>query len=100
MPFLANFIIQAFVDRTRQAASNFGKIDLKRDVMKHQKKQRGKHLMQSNTVSTSALMNQGVHEMRMKLYEQAVDNFSIVIKKENGDNKEQAYLLRSKCLTM
>ena len=94
------FIIKEFVDRTRQAASNFGKMDLKRDVMKHQRKQRGKYLMQSsNSLSTKALMNLGIHEMRMKLFEQAVEKFTQVIK-ENGDHKEQAYLLRSKCLTM
>ena len=99
MLLLANFITQEFVDRTRQAASNFGKIDLKTDVIKYQRKQRGKYLIQSNNLSTMALMNQGMHEMRMKLYEQAVDNFTMVIN-ENGDTKEQAYLLRSKCLTM
>ena len=96
----AEFIIKEFIDRTRQAASNFGKMDLKRDVMKHQRKQRGKYLMQSsNSLSTKALMNLGIHEMRMKLFEQAVEKFTQVIK-ENGDHKEQAYLLRSKCLTM
>ena len=47
-----------FVDRNRQAATNHGKKDLKRDVYISQKKQRGTMLIQANKMSTKAVLNQ------------------------------------------
>ena len=38
--------------------------------------------MQANNLSTKAIMNQGIYEMRMKMYEKAVENFSMVIREE------------------
>ena len=37
--------------------------------------------MQANNLSTRALMNQGIYEMRMKMFEKAVEHFSMVIRK-------------------
>ena len=67
-----------FVDKLRQAANNHGKKDLKKDVIICQRKKKGKFLMQANNLSTKAIMNQGIYEMRMKMYEKAVENFSFV----------------------
>ena len=71
-----------FVDKLREAAANQGKKDLKRDVILCEKRKRGKYLMQANNLSTRALMNQGIYEMRMKMFEKAVEHFSMVIRKE------------------
>ena len=46
------------MDRNRQAATNHGKKDLKRDVYISQKKQRGTMLIQANKMSTKAVLNQ------------------------------------------
>ena len=81
----------------RQATATQGKKDLKKDVISCQKKQRGKLLLQANNLSTKALLNQGTYEMKKKLFDQAVENFSLVIE-ENSDS-DKALILRSKCLT-
>ena len=105
-----------FVDRVRQAAFNQGKKDLKRDVYVSQKRQRfytnvyacascsmmiiprGKVLVEINKLSTQTCINQGVFEMKNKLYDKAVKNFTMAIR----ESREHAlpFILRSRCLTL
>ena len=54
--------------------------------------------MQRNKLSTKTLLNQGVYEMKKKLYSQAVANFNVVI--DDGGDTGLPYILRSKCLTL
>ena len=82
----------------RQANATYGKKDLKRDVIVSQKKIRGKMMMQANKLSTKAFLNQGVFEMKKKLYAQAVEKFNIVI--EENNDRALPYILRSKCQLM
>ena len=104
------------MDRVRQAAFNQGKKDLKRDVYVSQKRQRflykclcyascsmmiiprGKVLVEINKLSTQTCINQGVFEMKNKLYDKAVKNFTMAIR----ESREHAlpFILRSRCLTL
>ena len=54
--------------------------------------------MQRNKLSTKTLLNQGVYEMKKKLYSQAVANFNVVI--DDGGDTGLPYILRSKCFTL
>ena len=87
-----------FVDRMRQANATQGKKDLKKDVIICQKKIRGKMMMQQNKLSTKAFLNQAIFEMKKGLYQQAVENFNIVI--EENNELGLPFVLRSKCQMM
>ena len=59
---------------------------------------RGKVLVEINKLSTQTCINQGVFEMKNKLYDKAVKNFTMAIR----ESREHAlpFILRSRCLTL
>ena len=59
---------------------------------------RGKALMETNKLSTNAFINQGVFEMKKKLYDKAVNNFSLAINESH--DLLIPFVMRSKCFTM
>ena len=59
---------------------------------------RGKALMEINKLSTTAFINQGVFEMKKKLYEKAVNNFSLAINESR--DLLLPFVMRSKCFTL
>ena len=59
---------------------------------------RGKALMEINKLSTNAFINQGVFEMKRKLYEKAVNNFSLAINESH--DLLIPFIMRSKCFTL
>ena len=59
---------------------------------------RGKALMEINKLSTNAFINQGVFEMKKKLYDKAVNNFSLAINESH--DLLLPFVMRSKCFTL
>ena len=55
-------------------------------------------MVKENQLSTQTCINQGVIEMKKKLYEKAVKSFTLAI----HDSQEVAlpFILRSRCLTL
>ena len=55
-------------------------------------------MVKENKLSTQTCINQGVTEMKKKLYEKAVNSFTLAI----HDSREQSlpFILRSRCLTL